>query len=194
MLENTDSNQICQTVLQLPLLYLRLLHLTDKFRNIGLEGTSWMAELSPLLSDTTQYVTLDEIWCLLHRNIHEAPEYFTSLTSLFCLLKFADHYLFCHVMLMDSMPECFVKGYILLSTYFKVKTSSKLSLSSAGLVTGEEICELQHPLKTDSYIPLYNSVAELNLTPWGFSTSINSGKILFSHLKCLIQTESGSLT
>lgn len=42
------------------------------------------------------------------------------------------------------MPECFVKGYILLSTYFKVKTSSKLSLSFAGLVTGEEICELQH--------------------------------------------------
>lgn len=58
MLENTDSDQFCQTVLQLPLLYLRLLYLTDKFRNLGLEGTSWMAEPSRLLSGTTQYVTV----------------------------------------------------------------------------------------------------------------------------------------
>lgn len=83
MLENIDSEQICQTVLQLSLLYLRLLRLTDKFRNIGLEGTAWMVEPSLLLFNTTQHVTLDEIRCLLNRNIHEFPEYLTSLTSYF---------------------------------------------------------------------------------------------------------------
>lgn len=83
MLENIDSEQICQTVLQLTLLYLRLLCLTDKFRNIGLEGTSWMVEPSLLLFSTTQHVTLDEIRCLLNRNIHESPEYLTFLTTYF---------------------------------------------------------------------------------------------------------------
>lgn len=80
--------------------------------------------------------------------------YFTSLNSLFSLLIFADHHLFCHVTLMDSMPECLVKGYILLSTYFKAKTRSNLPLSFLDLVTGEEIliCELHHHLMTASYL------------------------------------------
>lgn len=55
-------------------------------------------------------------------------------------------------MLIDSVPECLIRGYIFLFTYFKAKTRSILSLSLVGLVTGEEICELQHLLMTDSVL------------------------------------------
>lgn len=55
-------------------------------------------------------------------------------------------------MLIDSVPECLIRGYILLPTYFKAKTRSILSLSLVGLITGEEISELKYLLMTDSVL------------------------------------------
>lgn len=55
-------------------------------------------------------------------------------------------------MLIDSVPECLIRGYILLSTYFKAKSRSMLLLSLVGLVTGEEISELKYLLMTDSVL------------------------------------------
>lgn len=57
-------------------------------------------------------------------------------------------------MLIDSVPECLIRGSILLPMYFKAKTRPALSLSLVGLVTGEEISELQHLLMTDSVLHL----------------------------------------
>lgn len=55
-------------------------------------------------------------------------------------------------MLIDSVSECLIRGYILLSTYFKAKSRSMLLLSLVGLVTGEEISELKYLLMTDSVL------------------------------------------
>lgn len=55
-------------------------------------------------------------------------------------------------MLIDSVPECLIRGYILLPTYFKAKTRSILSLSLVGLITSEEISELKYLLMTDSVL------------------------------------------
>lgn len=55
-------------------------------------------------------------------------------------------------MLIDSVPECLIRGYILLSTYFKAKSRSMLLLSLVGLVTGEEISELKYLSMTDSVL------------------------------------------